>query len=1073
MRLLCVICGLLTSLSVCECGNPDCFSIPVRDLALRAGVVLEGVLEESPEKPGYETEPFRVDGVTRETREPDPGAELHQNRIRVHRVWEIKTGGLRKDAVAFLTWSRENTCFRMKAGTRYVFFTEPTGDASVLRALSPPVQSKRAVRKDISHALCQACVHSPDSTEATSTRFSMSGKGDKGRKRDKGESRKDKKSDVTDIPKLKELTNKQANEGQKLTLKCELLAGGRQTKIQWYLNGKKIGKNETRKIKLKKKGLLSELQLTKVTDADVGKYTCTAVNERGEDSQDAIVQIINGARCPPIRAYLSHAALETRERDPPQAAQCVCLLRPPLFIDFVVFSFYHKLPKEQRAKKGEKKQLIVMEAAGVEDSSDKLGAPENSTSAVDPSSEDLSEACPEEALEEVKLEEEKLEEEEEVVVDENRENQGLLGCLGLTAASCCVCMELEQVRNCVRSEKICILPILACLLSLALCTAGLKWVFVDKIFEYEPPTHLDPKPIGQDPIIIDADSTMGLPVSFSHPTSPRAPVPAATTKIPARPEVFVEDDSTAGPFAPASPKVTRFMPTSKVTTRLNPASRPTPRAPSEPGRNNTPSQHESNNIVTKTSPISTTASAKTSSHMMRCKEEDRSYCVNGGECLTVNVTPNSTKHLCRCPNEFTGDRCQNYVMASFYKAEELYQKRILTITGICIALLVVGIMCVVAYCKTKKQRQKLHDRLRQSLRKRNAMADMGNGSQYPHNLHQPPQSLQLVDQYTSKNTAPAEHVIEKETETSFTLSQYTSPTQPPTAVTASLSQCWSNKKPENVMSDTRTISGAQNSRNGTPSHRGRLNATGGARDVNTYVKNSRETTDSYKDSPYSERFVSTVTTPTRLSPVKLLSPATPSSPPSEMSAPLPSLATSIPSMATSPLGEEERPLLFLTPPRLREKSESNRAQQLRNSAHYNHGLDEMSPPPSPLHTKEDEQHESMQEDNSVPCAQPTTATHSPTAMHNSKRTKAGSQNSQDEQSGSSSESSSSESEAEEERMAEDTPFLIQNAGVAGMAVLGLELVDSSRTNTALRLSPQDDLQSRLASVMANQDPIAV
>lgn len=40
-------------------------------------------------------------------------------------------------------------------------------------------------------------------------------------------------------------------------------------------------------------------------------------------------------------------------------------------------------------------------------------------------------------------------------------------------------------------------------------------------------------------------------------------------------------------------------------------------------------------------------------------------------------------------------------LSSFSEAEELYQKRILTITGICIALLVVGIMCVVAYCKTK------------------------------------------------------------------------------------------------------------------------------------------------------------------------------------------------------------------------------------------------------------------------------------------------------------------------------------------------------------------------------------
>lgn len=237
-----------------------------------------------------------------------------------------------------------------------------------------------------------------------------------------------------------------------------------------------------------------------------------------------------------------------------------------------------------------------MEAAGVEDSSDRLDAPESSASPVDPSSKDLSEAGPEEDLEEVKLEEEKPEEEQEVVAEENGDEHRLLGCLGLTAASCCVCVDLEQVRNCVRSEKICILPILACLLSLALCTAGLKWVFVDRIFEYEPPTHLDPKPIGQDPFIIDADPTMGLPVPFSHPTSTQTHLPAATAKIPARPE----DDSTASPFAPASPKVTHLGPTSRDTTLLNPASQSTPRSTAEPGRKDTPRQHESNSIVTKT-----------------------------------------------------------------------------------------------------------------------------------------------------------------------------------------------------------------------------------------------------------------------------------------------------------------------------------------------------------------------------------------------------------------------------------------------------------------------------------------
>lgn len=57
-------------------------------------------------------------------------------------------------------------------------------------------------------------------------------------------------------------------------------------------------------------------------------------------------------------------------------------------------------------------------------------------------------------------------------------------------------------------------------------------------------------------------------------------------------------------------------------------------------------------------------------------------------------------------------------------------------------------------------------------------------------------------------------------------------------------------------------------------------------------------------------------------------------------------------------------------------------------------------------------------------------------------------------------------------MGEDTPFLgLQNPLAAGSLVLdGLE---GSRTNPALHLSPQHELQNRLTAVMANQDPIAV
>lgn len=123
------------------------------------------------------------------------------------------------------------------------------------------------------------------------------------------------------------------------------------------------------------------------------------------------------------------------------------------------------------------------------------------------------------------------------------EHVGAFGIVTLPEA-CCVCIEMEQINNCLHSEKICILPILACLLSLALCTAGLKWVFVDKIFEYEPPSHLDPKPIGQDPIIIPVEPTLGITVSFPHATPSNNFLTTTFTLTPEHPEVPVEDKST-------------------------------------------------------------------------------------------------------------------------------------------------------------------------------------------------------------------------------------------------------------------------------------------------------------------------------------------------------------------------------------------------------------------------------------------------------------------------------------------------------------------------------------------------
>ncbi|XP_016408779.1 pro-neuregulin-1, membrane-bound isoform-like [Sinocyclocheilus rhinocerous] len=357
---------------------------------------------------------------------------------------------------------------------------------------------------------------------------------------------------------------------------------------------------------------------------------------------------------------------------------------------------------------------------------------------------------------------------------------------------------------------------------------------------------------------------------------------------------------------------------------------------------------------------STTPSAKTSSHVTRCSESERNYCVNGGKCFTLEVTPGNIRRLCRCLPGYTGNRCQTTDPVRVIDPKRMCSQLALTLA----------------------------------------------------------------------------------------------------------SHSWSNGKAESVVSDSHAVlvkSSVENCRHGTSGHRGRLNATGGVHQLNDHLKSSRETQGSCRDSPYSQRYVSAMTTPSCLSPAGLLSPATASSPPSEMSAPLSSLATSVPSMAASPSGEEERPLLFRTPPILRDKSGLNQSgHNLRNSAHYNHGLELPSPAASPLHIVEQE--ESAQQYQSTAAASPP---HSPTAGHRSSRTQPSGQTALEPVSGSNSESSSSESETEE-----DTPFLgLQNSLAAGSVVVdGLE---GSRTNPVLHLSPQHDLQSRLTAVMANQDPIAV
>ncbi|KAM9507520.1 pro-neuregulin-1, membrane-bound isoform 3-T3 [Guaruba guarouba] len=647
----------------------------------------------------------------------------------------------------------------------------------------------------------------------------------------------------------------------------------------------------------------------------------------------------------------------------------------------------------------------------------------------------------------------------------DRRVQGIAG----LAATCCVCLEAERLKGCLNSEKICIAPILACLLSLCLCIAGLKWVFVDKIFEYDSPTHLDPGRIGQDPKSAVDPTALSAWVPSEVYASP-FPVPSPKSKA----EVTVQNDSS---FVPSKPFLQPSLYNRILDVGLLSSAAP---SLSPPALEPTTSQAQATETNLQTAPkLSTSTSTTGTSHLTKCDIKQKAFCVNGGECYMVKDLPNPPRYLCRCPNEFTGDRCQNYVMASFYKhlgiefmeAEELYQKRVLTITGICIALLVVGIMCVVAYCKTKKQRKKLHDRLRQSLRsERNNVTNMANG---PHRPNPPPDNVQLVNQYVSKNVISNEQVIERETETSFSTSHYTSTTHHSVTVTQTSSHSWSNGHTESILSESHSVlvsSSMENSRHASPSGpRGRLNGIGGPREGNSFLRHARETPDSYRDSPHSERYVSAMTTPARMSPIEFHTPTSPKSRPSKMSPPASSLTVSIPSVAVSPFIEEERPLLLVTPLQLHEKYDQH-LQQF-NSFHHNAAHESNSLPPSPLQIVEDEEYETTQE--YEPAQEP------PKKLANSRRIKRTKPNGHissrvEADSDTSSDSSSSETETEDERIGEDTPFLsIPNAVATSLEPTAAYRMAESRTNPANRFSTPEELQTRLSSVIANQDPIAV
>ncbi|KAM5298709.1 pro-neuregulin-2, membrane-bound isoform 6-T6 [Ctenodactylus gundi] len=318
--------------------------------------------------------------------------------------------------------------------------------------------------------------------------------------------------------------------------------------------------------------------------------------------------------------------------------------------------------------------------------------------------------------------------------------------------------------------------------------------------------------------------------------------------------------------------------------------------------------------------VSTTLSSW-SGHARKCNETAKAYCVNGGVCYYIEGI---NQLSCKCPNGFFGQRCLEKLPLRLYmpdpkqKAEELYQKRVLTITGICVALLVVGIVCVVAYCKTKKQRKQMHNHLRQNMCPAHQNRSLANGPSHP---RLDPEEIQMAD-YISKNVPATDHVIRRETETTFSGSHSCSPshhcsTATPTSSHRHESHTWSLERSESLTSDSQ--SGIMLSSVGTSKCNSPACVEARARRAAAYsleeqrraaMPHYHDSVDSLRDSPHSERYVSALTTPARLSPVDFHYSLATQVPTFEITSPNSAHAVSLPPAA--PFGyrlAEQQPLL--------------------------------------------------------------------------------------------------------------------------------------------------------------------
>lgn len=364
----------------------------------------------------------------------------------------------------------------------------------------------------------------------------------------------------------------------------------------------------------------------------------------------------------------------------------------------------------------------------------------------------------------------------------------------------------------------------------------------------------------------------------------------------------------------------------------------------------------------------TTTLSPGSGHARRCNDTEKTYCVNGGDCYFIHGI---NQLSCKCPRGYFGPRCLQtepkrlYMPNDSKKAEELYQKRVLTITGICVALLVVGIVCVVAYCKTKKQRKKMHNHLRQNMCPEHPNRNLANGPNHP---GPGPEEIPMVD-YISKNVPATERVIRPATEGSFPASHassrsHNSSTRAHSSTQRHEERTWSLEHSDSILSDSPGLmsSSVGTSKCSSPAcmeARARRAAHCSYSDPHRPGLQYGDSFDSLGDSPHSDRYVSALTTPARLSPEDFHYSLPPQVPTFQITSPNASHAMSLPPAVHNPYPpEDDQPLLrrYQVPLNDAQCQEPYR-QQRRTYLNDSRG----SLPSSPYRLAEDEDYETTQE----------------------------------------------------------------------------------------------------------------